>query len=52
MDHSENFPKKATGLIVFDTFFSHFSTEFWILPVFVIVFKHKTYCVVSLKIYG
>ena len=42
MDHRESFQRKATGLIVFDTFFSHFSTKFWFLPVFINVFKHKT----------
>ena len=51
MDHKEKFQRMATGLIVFETF-SQFSTEFWFLPVFVIVFKHKTYCDVLLIMYA
>ena len=36
----------------FDLFFSHFSTEFWFSPVFVVVFSHKTCCDVLLMNYA
>ena len=47
------FQRKANCLNCFEIFFSHFSTEFWISPVFV-VFCHslKTYCDVLLITYA
>ena len=38
MDRRKRFQRKAFGLNGIDTFFSHFSLNFQILPVFVVVF--------------
>ena len=38
MDHRLSFQRKSYGLNGFDTFFSHFSAEFWFLHVLVVVF--------------